>query len=36
MLNGTSPVLHGSAPDCSAPLTQSRAFGVFYTATIGA
>ena len=36
MLNGASSVLYGSVPDCCAPLTQSRAFGVFYTATIGA
>lgn len=36
MLNGTSSVLYGSVPDCCTPQTQSRAFGVFYTATIGA
>ena len=36
MLNGTSSVLYGSVPDCATPGTQGRAFGVFYTATIGA
>jgi FSR family fosmidomycin resistance protein-like MFS transporter len=36
MLNGTSSVLYGSVPDCATPETQARAFGVFYTATIGA
>jgi MFS family permease len=36
MLNGTSSVLYGSVPDCCTPEHQPRAFGVFYTATIGA
>jgi FSR family fosmidomycin resistance protein-like MFS transporter len=36
MLNGTSSVLYGSVPDCATVQTQGRAFGVFYTATIGA
>jgi MFS family permease len=36
MLNGTSSVLYGSVPDCCALENQRRAFGVFYTATIGA
>jgi MFS transporter, FSR family, fosmidomycin resistance protein len=36
MLNGTSSVLYGSVPDCATPETQGRAFGMFYTATIGA
>jgi MFS transporter, FSR family, fosmidomycin resistance protein len=36
MLNGTSSVLYGSVPDCCTPHSQARAFGVFYTATIGA
>jgi MFS family permease len=36
MLNGTSSVVYGSVPDVCAPESRSRAFGVFYTATIGA
>jgi MFS transporter, FSR family, fosmidomycin resistance protein len=36
MLNGTSSVTYGSVPDCCAREAQGRAFGVFYTATIGA
>jgi FSR family fosmidomycin resistance protein-like MFS transporter len=34
-LNGTSSVLYGSVPELVAPERQARAFGVFYTATIG-
>lgn len=36
MLNGTSSVTYGSVPDCCVREAQGRAFGVFYTATIGA
>jgi FSR family fosmidomycin resistance protein-like MFS transporter len=36
MLNGTSSVTYGSVPDCCTREAQGRAFGVFYTATIGA
>jgi MFS transporter, FSR family, fosmidomycin resistance protein len=35
-LNGTSSVLYGSVPDLVAPERRARAFGVFYTGTIGA
>jgi MFS transporter, FSR family, fosmidomycin resistance protein len=35
-LNGTSSVLYGTVPDLVAPLKRSRAFGIFYTGTIGA
>jgi FSR family fosmidomycin resistance protein-like MFS transporter len=35
-LNGTSSVLYGSVPELVTPERQARAFGVFYTATIGA
>jgi len=35
-LNGTSSVLYGSLPQVVAPRKRSRAFGVFYTGTIGA
>jgi FSR family fosmidomycin resistance protein-like MFS transporter len=35
-LNGTSSVLYGSVPDLVEPSKQSRAFGIFYTGTIGA
>jgi len=35
-LNGTSSVLYGSVPDLVAPEKRARAFGVFYTGTIGA
>lgn len=35
-LNGTSSVLYGSVPDLVAPDRRQRAFGVFYTGTIGA
>ena len=35
-LNGTSSVLYGSVPDLVAPEKHARAFGVFYTGTIGA
>jgi len=35
-LNGTSSVLYGSVPDLVEPSRQSRAFGIFYTGTIGA
>lgn len=36
MLNGTSSVIYGSVPDFAPAGRQARAFGVFYTATIGA
>jgi MFS transporter, FSR family, fosmidomycin resistance protein len=36
VLNGTSSVLYGSVPELVAPERRARAFGVFYTATIGA
>jgi FSR family fosmidomycin resistance protein-like MFS transporter len=36
MLNGTSSVLYGSVPELVAPDTRTRAFGQFYTGTIGA
>lgn len=35
-LNGTSSVLYGSVPDLVAPEKRTRAFGIFYTGTIGA
>jgi FSR family fosmidomycin resistance protein-like MFS transporter len=35
-LNGTSSVLYGSVPDLVEPARRPRAFGVFYTGTIGA
>lgn len=35
-LNGTSSVLYGSVPDLVEPHRRSRAFGIFYTGTIGA
>jgi hypothetical protein len=35
-LNGTSSVLYGSVPDVAAPERRVRAFGIFYTGTIGA
>jgi predicted MFS family arabinose efflux permease len=35
-LNGTSSVLYGSVPDLVAPERRMRAFGIFYTGTIGA
>ena len=35
-LNGTSSVLYGSVPDLVAPARHARAFGIFYTGTIGA
>jgi MFS family permease len=35
-LNGTSSVLYGSVPELVAPAQQSRAFGIFYTAGVGA
>jgi MFS family permease len=34
-LNGTSSVLYGSVPDLVTPERRARAFGVFYTGTIG-
>jgi MFS family permease len=34
-LNGTSSVLYGSVPNLVAPEKHARAFGVFYTGTIG-
>ncbi|NVO16760.1 MAG: MFS transporter [Rhodoplanes sp.] len=34
-LNGTSSVLYGSVPVLVAPARRARAFGLFYTATIG-
>jgi MFS transporter, FSR family, fosmidomycin resistance protein len=36
MLNGTSSVLYGSVPELVEPDGRTRAFGVFYTGTIGA
>jgi len=36
MLNGTSSVVYGSVPDFCAAEGRANAFGVFYTATIGA
>jgi MFS family permease len=35
-LNGTSSVLYGSVPDLVEPSKRQRAFGIFYTGTIGA
>jgi MFS family permease len=35
-LNGTSSVLYGSVPDLVEPSRHARAFGIFYTGTIGA
>jgi predicted MFS family arabinose efflux permease len=35
-LNGTSSVLYGSVPDLVPPGRRTRAFGIFYTGTIGA
>jgi len=35
-LNGTSSVLYGSVPDLVEPARRTRAFGIFYTGTIGA
>jgi MFS family permease len=35
-LNGTSSVLYGSVPDLVAAERRQRAFGIFYTGTIGA
>ena len=35
-LNGTSSVLYGSVPDLVEPARRPRAFGIFYTGTIGA
>ena len=35
-LNGTSSVLYGSVPDLVAAERRARAFGIFYTGTIGA
>jgi MFS transporter, FSR family, fosmidomycin resistance protein len=35
-LNGTSSVLYGSVPDLVAADKRARAFGIFYTGTIGA
>ncbi len=35
-LNGTSSVLYGSVPDLVEPTKRQRAFGIFYTGTIGA
>lgn len=34
-LNGTSSVLYGTVPELVEPEKQARAFGVFYTGTIG-
>jgi MFS family permease len=34
-LNGTSSVLYGSVPELVSPERRTRAFGVFYTGTIG-
>jgi MFS transporter, FSR family, fosmidomycin resistance protein len=35
-LNGTSSVLYGSVPELVTPAKRARAFGIFYTGTIGA
>ena len=35
-LNGTSSVLYGSVPELVDPAKRQRAFGIFYTGTIGA
>jgi predicted MFS family arabinose efflux permease len=35
-LNGTSSVLYGSVPELVSPESRTRAFGVFYTGTVGA
>lgn len=35
-LNGTSSVVYGSVPDLVEPAKRQRAFGIFYTGTIGA
>lgn len=35
-LNGTSSVLYGSVPEVVAPERRQRAFGIFYTAGVGA
>ena len=35
-LNGTSSVLYGSVPELVRPERRARAFGIFYTGTIGA
>jgi predicted MFS family arabinose efflux permease len=35
-LNGTSSVLYGSVPELVEPSRRMRAFGIFYTGTIGA
>jgi MFS transporter, FSR family, fosmidomycin resistance protein len=35
-LNGTSSVLYGSVPDLVIPERRARAFGIFYTGSIGA
>jgi MFS family permease len=35
-LNGTSSVLYGSVPELVPPARRQRAFGIFYTGTIGA
>lgn len=35
-LNGTSSVLYGTVPELVAPEKRQRAFGIFYTGTIGA
>lgn len=35
-LNGTSSVLYGSVPSLVEPARRQRAFGIFYTGTIGA
>ena len=35
-LNGTSSVLYGSVPEVVEPERRTRAFGIFYTGTIGA
>jgi FSR family fosmidomycin resistance protein-like MFS transporter len=34
-LNGTSSVLYGSVPDLVPAARRTRAFGIFYTGTIG-
>jgi dipeptide/tripeptide permease len=34
-LNGTSSVLYGTVPELVRPERRARAFGIFYTGTIG-
>jgi MFS transporter, FSR family, fosmidomycin resistance protein len=36
VLNGTSSILYGTVPELALPDREARAFGIFYTLTIGA